>query len=481
MQKIKKFLFQNTSAKQTVAKNTFWLMVGEVIARLFKLATIVFATRKLGVEGWGVFSYALAFVSFFFILSDLGVNTFITREMSKESNDRYRYLSPATIIKFALMLLFFIASLILAPHLGNIHLGMEMITVISIFSLSDGLKEFVLSINRSFERMEREAFSKIIGNCVIMVAGFILLIDKATPLSLAIAYASGSLISSAYIFWSLRKELSRLTFKITKNDFKIIYDFSWPLIIIGLFSFIFNIDNIMLGQIKSAADVGLYAAGQRLVQFTSIIPSFMAISLFPILSKHENNTEKTTNIFEKTMTIILALGIPLAIAGFLLRERIIVLIFGSSYLPGALAFGILTLSILASFPNIFLSNVIFSKNLQRIFIKATIIGVVVNIVLNFALIPTYGATGAAISTTVTQLLITVINWRQLKKYVQFNVFQKLGKIFVANVVMTIMIILCLQYSVHLVIIVALALTSYGATLLLLKERIINDVRTALVV
>ena len=481
MNKVKKFLFQNTTAKQTVAKNTFWLMAGEVIARLFKLATIVFATRQLGVEGWGIFSYALAFVSFFFVLSDLGVNTFITREMSKDSDDKYQYLSSATIIKFSLMFFFFILAILLAPHFGNIRLGMDMIATISLFSLSDGIKEYVLSINRSFERMEREAFSKIIANCVIMIVGCILLVEKATPLSLAIAYAIGSLIASGYVFWSLRKELSNITFKITKSDFKIIYDFSWPLIIIGLFSFIFSLDSIMLGQMKSASDVGLYAAAQRLVQFTAIVPSFIAISLFPILSRNQADKEKTTNIFEKTMAIIFALGVPMAIGGFLLRDRVIVLIFGPNYLSGALAFGILTLSILASFPNIFLSNVIFSKNLQKIFITATIIGVIVNIILNFALIPRYGATGAAISTTITQLLITTINWHQLKKYVKFNVFKKLGKIFVANILMTVTIILCLAHSVHLIFIVIWALAVYAAALIVLKERLIKDIHTALIV
>ena len=62
MQKIKNFLFKNTNTKQTIAKNTFWLFFGEIIGRILKLGIVVFATRKLGVEGWGLFSYSLAYV-----------------------------------------------------------------------------------------------------------------------------------------------------------------------------------------------------------------------------------------------------------------------------------------------------------------------------------------------------------------------------------------------------------------------------------
>ena len=479
MQKIKKFLFENTSTKQTVAKNTLWLMTGEVTSRLFKLVTIVFATRQLGVAGWGVFSYALAFMSFFFVLSDIGVNTFITREMSKDNPDKYYYLSSATIIKLSLMLSAFVVALLLAPHLGKVKLGMDIIVTLSLFGLSDGIKEFALSINRSFGKMEREAFSRIITNCVILIVGSILLLQKATPLSLAIAYTIGSLSANIYIFWVLRKELGQIRFKITKADFKIIYDFSWPLIIISLFSFIFSLDSIMLGQLKSVADVGLYAAAQRLVQFTSIVPSFIAIALFPILSKNETSKEKDTNILEKTMTIVFALGIPMTIAAFLLRQKIIVLIFGTTYLAGSLTFGILAISILASFPNIILSNVIFAKNLQRIFITATLTGVVVNIILNFVLIPRYGAIGAAISTTTTQLLITIINWQKLKKYVHFNVINKLGKILIANCIMIICIVVCIYNSMHLIPMAVLTLATYAISLYVLKEPLIEEIRTAL--
>jgi len=52
MEKIKNFLFKNTSTKQTVAKNTAWLFIGEMLGRILKLVVIVFATRVLGVNGW---------------------------------------------------------------------------------------------------------------------------------------------------------------------------------------------------------------------------------------------------------------------------------------------------------------------------------------------------------------------------------------------------------------------------------------------
>ena len=475
MQRIKNFLFKNTSDKQTVAKNTFWLVSGEIIGRLFKLGIVVFATRQLGIEGWGIFSYALAFVSFFYILGDFGVNTFITREMSKDTENKYKYLATSFIIKISLLIILFTLSLLIGPHIGKIKLSLSLLTVFSLLFFSDSVREFALSINRALGKMEREAFSKILMNSLITILGIILVIKKADPLSLAIAYLIGSAIATVFVLWSIRKEFTKIKWYFSKESLKIIYNFSWPIIIISLFSFIFNIDSIMLGQLKSVADVGLYSAAQRIVQFTAIIPAFIAMSIFPILSKNESDDGRLANIFEKIMTIVFAIGIPLAIGGFLLSTKIMFFVFGHEYVSGGLTLGILMISILASFPNIILTNVIFSKNLQRTFIAATSFGVLANIVLNLLLIPKYGALGAAISVTATQLLIMVINWQKLKKIIPFSIIPKIGRLVISCLIMALVILILNTLGVHILIIVTIAVATYTFSLYVLKEPSFNEI------
>ena len=156
MQKIKKFLFQNTEIKQTVIKNAFWLSFGEITGKLFKLIIVVFATRRLGVEGWGIFSYALAFVSFFYLFGDFGINTFATRELTKNTPEKYKHISTSFIIKAGFLILFFIASIIFAPHFGKIKLNLDLVITLSLLVLSDAIRGFTISINRSLEKMEVE-------------------------------------------------------------------------------------------------------------------------------------------------------------------------------------------------------------------------------------------------------------------------------------------------------------------------------------
>lgn len=475
MEKIKNFFLKNTSTKQTIVKNTFWLFLGEGVGRIFKLVIIIFATRQLGVEGWGLFSYALAFVSLFFVFGDFGINTFITREMSKNNDNKYKYLATCSIVRIIFLIIFFVFAILLGPILGKIKLGFDIIFVFATFFLFESIREFVMSINRSLQKMETEGFSKILMNLLITTFGLILLFKNANPISLALAYMLGSIISTIYIVWSVRGEFRKIEWKFSKEDFKIIYNFSWPILIISLFGFLFSLDTIMLGQMRSATEVGLYTTSQRLISFLAIVPSFIGISIFPILSKNENDVEKLGNIFGKVMTIILAIGIPVTIGGIIFSKQITLLVLGQQYIATAPVFAVLMVSILASFPNIFLINLIFSKNLQRLFIWATSFGVFLNIFLNFFLIPKYGALGAAISTTIAELVIMSTNWSKLKKFIPFSVIPKLGKICIASVIMTIIILLLNLMGIHFIINIFIGIIVYFLSLKILKEQTLDEI------
>lgn len=469
-QKIKSFLLENKTARQTVAKNTFWLFFGEIGGRILKLAVVVFATRMLGVENWGMFSYALAFVSLFYVFGDIGINIFITREMSKGGTDKYRYLSATFALKIILLTLSFFTSIILVSHFKTITLDLKIITILALLNFSDSVREFAFSINRALEKMEREALIKILMNIIIAVLGIILLMRKADPLSLTIAYTTGSIIASIIAILTISSEIKHINWKFSPRTIKTILNFSWPFIAITLFStVIFNIDSIMLGQMKSVADVGFYVAALRVFQFLAIIPIFIAVSLFPIMSKSEADTETSGRIFEKSMILMLAIGFPVAISGILFGQEIIALIFGTAYIQAGVLFGILMVAIFADFPNTILSNVIFAKNLQRGFILIMAMGTIVNIILNIFLIPRYGAIGAAISTVIARLLIMAISWKKLKKIFTFSIIPRISKIILSTIAMTIIILLFNTIGIYFMITILIAMTGYVLMLYILRE------------
>lgn len=132
-------------------------------------------------------------------------------------------------------------------------------------------------------------------------------------------------------------------------------------------------------------------------------------------------------------------------------------------------------SIISAFPNLILTNVIFSKNLQKIFISGTFCGTILNIILNIWLIPKYGAVGAAISTVATQFLIMLINWKKLKKFIPFNVSKHLKKVGIANIIFILIMCFMSFIGVHFILTTILSFIVYITTLYIIKEPIINDI------
>src|SRR6266568_6359664 len=118
-QKIKSFLFKNTSTRQTVAKNTFWLTISNVGGRLLRALIIIYAARVLGAAEWGVFAYATSLIAFLTSFIDLGINSILTRETAKGSNPvrEEQILSTSFFLKIILLVLAILIVLFVAPYL----------------------------------------------------------------------------------------------------------------------------------------------------------------------------------------------------------------------------------------------------------------------------------------------------------------------------------------------------------------------------
>src|SRR3989344_6534782 len=96
--RLKSFLFENTSAKQTIAKNTLWLTVSNFGGRLLKAVVVIYAARVLGTAGWGVFSYAVTLAGFMTLLMDLGINGILVRDTARATDEERRTLFSTTLM-----------------------------------------------------------------------------------------------------------------------------------------------------------------------------------------------------------------------------------------------------------------------------------------------------------------------------------------------------------------------------------------------
>lgn len=481
LQRLSAFLFKNQTLKQTIAKNTFWLFFGEIIGRLAKIAIVIYAARVLGVENWGVFSYTITVAAVFMIFSDIGLNAILTRETSKNPELREKYLSTALFIKIALLV--FSASLIIfvAPNFTKLEQAKPLLLLAALLFIIDNLREFGFSVNRALEKMEQEAFVKILINFLMTALGFFFLIKFTSPSSLLIAYIIASFIGFLLILWFLRNYFKNLIHHFNKKLIKPILSSAWPFALFGLLSTIMiNTDILMLGWFKTAKDVGLYSIAQKPIQIFYIIPILITTAAFPAIAKlAQKDDTRLRNIMEKSISFLLMIGLPIFAGGLILGKEIITVLFGNEYLLATAPFKILLITILIFFPITLINYAIFAYDKQKSIVKFLVVGALGNIALNYLLIPNYGIIGAAIATVFMQILINTLIWQKMKKINNFKIFPYLKKIIIAAILMALLVILLKYLKINFYINIISAVLFYFIILRILKESLLREVETIL--
>lgn len=476
--KLKTFLFLNISPRQTITKNIFWLTASQIGSRVFRVIIIVYAARILGAAEYGVFSYVLGFAGFFTIFADIGINSLLTRDIAGHPEQKNSYFSTSFWIK--MVLLFFTALLIVfvAPHFSNIKEATFLIPLVALMVIFDGIGEFVIAFLRGMEKMEWEALILSVENIALMVIGFILLAISPTSKSLTFSYIISSGLATLLAIFIVKKQFFKifryfdkdLAYKIVKSALPIAFS-----AILGIF--MLNVDVVMLGWWRTAAEIGYYSVGQRIVPILYILSSLFAGGIFPALSRfaQRNEKEKEKNLNQKSMASLFLVAIPLMVGGIILAKPIIELIFGQAYLPGVSAFRVLLATLLWIYPITFLSYLVLAHNQQKKVAKYLAISSLGNVVFNAVLIPILGIVGAAVATFISQTIYVFPMWKHMKKFSDFQTLRHLKKIIAAAIIMGTASFALNYFNINVIINILVSTGVYFGALYFSKEKVLGEI------
>ncbi len=479
-QKIKSFLFKNSTPGQTFAKNTFWLSVSNVGGRLIRAFIVIYAARVLGAGEWGAFSYAITLVAFLSIFTDFGMNSILTREVAKRdaSGNYVQVLSTAFCIKILFLLISMVFVIVATPYLTNLDAVKSILPLVALILAFDSLRDFGTSLIRAYEKMEWEAGLFIFTNLAIVVAGFLLLSTSPTLLSFTYAYLIGTGAGTLATMFVLRDHARELFSNFSRGLVRPLITSAWPFALAGLLGgLMVNTDVLIIGWMRPAEDVGFYSAAQRIVLLLYILPSILSTSSFPLLSRlaGEGNHVRARAVLEKTLSLSFLLAFPITIGGILLGSHFVSFIFGSSFVPATRAMQVLLLTVPLNFAAIILSNAVFAYNQQKKLMIYAAVGGTLNIILDFVLIPHWGIAGASAATFFVQLVsITYLWMTAYRNLFAFHVLPSLKKIILASILMAASTIVLLHFTTLVPIVIGISALVYALVLYLFRESLISD-------
>ncbi|HMB17662.1 MAG TPA: flippase [Candidatus Paceibacterota bacterium] len=477
--KIKNFLFNNHSVRQTVAKNTFWMAAGQIGSRLFRALIVIYAARILGAASYGVFSYVVGLAGFFTVLTDLGVKSTLTREVSQKPEKADSYFATAFWIKMGLLVITALLIIFVAPLFSRIEAAKALIPFVALLTTFDALREFSSAYFRGKEKMELDALLIIVANVSITIFGFVILTIFPTAKALTMTYILSAGTGALLGVYILKDKFVKVFKYFRKKLVKPILKASLPIAFLGILGvFMLNIDIVMLGFYEGAKEIGFYSASQKIVNLLYVIPSILAISTFPTISKFisKKNKKKTRELFEKSLTSSLLVAFPLAAGGAVVGDQLITFIYGAEYLPSASAFFFLILTPLLVFPGMFIGNYIFAHDKQKKIAPMVVAGAVINIVLNALLIPVWGIVGCALATIGAQIVYNgAILWLA-KKIDHFEILRYLPNVLVGTLAMGVAILILKLLGIHVLINIFLGIGIYFLVLYLLGEETLGEIK-----
>ena len=464
-----------------IAKNTAWLFTGQIVGRLLRAAIIIYAARILGAASWGAFSYALSVAAFLTIFSDIGINALLTREGSKNPNERERYLATSFFVKLTFLLMMSAGVLIFINHLTNLPEAVSLMPIALAVFIFDSLRDLGSAMARALEKMRIEAVTNIFTNIAITIFGFIALYISPTSTSVILAYAAGTLVGFVSIVIPLRRYFRGLTRNFDRSLVKPILATAWPFGLVGLMGAVMiNTDVLILGWMREATEVGLYSAAQRPIQLLYIAPSLIATAFFPQLARlAADSKEKFSALFEQALAVIYLLALPLALGGIILAKQFIVLLYGTPYAPAYISFAILSATLAVVFPATLICNAIFAHNKQKTFLIYVALGIFGNIVLDLLLIPRWGMNGSSAATLINQIIINIYAWHLMQKTAPFSISKHLIKLSASAFGMGV-ITFALQYAgVPVLMNIATSAVVYLLLLVALKEPTLAAIRAVI--
>ena len=478
-QKTKDFLFKNTSAKQTVAKNTVWLSVSQFGSRIVKAIIIIYAARVLGAAGYGVFSYAVTLAGFFGIFVDPGINSVLIRDGAKASKEERQSLFATTLIMKAIILAASVLIVIfIAPLFSTLPGAKLLLPLVALMIVFDSTREFLASLFRAEEKMQWDAASFLLENFSIAVIGFIFLRIAATPASFTYAYVVGTAIGALAALWLLRGRFKNIFAGASARRMMAIMKTAWPFAVTGALGILLtNTDILIISWMRSASEVGIYSAAIRIVQVLYLVPGVVQMSTMPLLARlAKNDNRRFRAVLERTLALIFLLSIPLSLGGIILGTPIMQLVFGAGYAVGGLALSILMLNLSFDYAGSVIAGGIFAYDHQKNLIISSAIAGIGNVLLDLILIPRWGITGSAFATLGAQILGNAYLWYAMHTLNPFNVLPRLERIVGAGVVMGIVTILLSLAGVNVIINIVASAAAYAAMLLILREPLLGEIK-----
>lgn len=392
--------------------NAFLNSFQSLLNLIFPLITFPYISRTLSVDGVGKFNFASSIVDYFILLAELGISVFAVREGAKLRDNREEFslfasrIFSINIVSTIISYLVLFLILVLSTSLQKYDIAI-LIFSIQIFFTTLGV-DWIYTI---FEEYGYITVRNITFKFISVVLLFVFVKNRDDYLNYIIISVVASTGSYLLNFFHARKFC----------DIRLIFNFNWkiylaPILTIFASTVAIKIylasDVTMIGFLKDEYTVGIYSTATKIYSIVSMMLLAVTWVTIPRLAMlmGQKRIEEYQELLKQLINIVLVVILPGVIGLFMISKDIILIIAGEKYLRATAALQITCFAMLGSaMSTIFNQCALMPAKREKKTLLSSSTSALLNIGLNFILIPIFAEKGAAFTTVLAEFAMMIMS------------------------------------------------------------------------
>ena len=406
----------------------FLLFLNFLVKPFYILGIDAEVQNRVGTEDYGMYFSILGFTFLFQILLDVGIVNFNTRTISQQPFLLKKHFSKIFSLRIILAVIYGVFVLGLGAVIGY---NSSEIKMLSWLIFNQILAAFVLYLRSNLAGLllfKHDSIVSVLDRFLLIIICSLLLWGgiMKEPFDIywfiyaqTFTYAVTAIV--ALLFLLSKQKLARLKWD-KLFSFAIIKQSLPYALLILLMTFYYRADSVMLERMleDGKTQAGIYANGFRFFEAANNIAFLFATLLLPLFANLLKHKKSVGNLVRLSSSILIPGAILIGTACFFYSQEIIEARYLNATLESGKVFGVLILCfVFISTTYIFGTLLTASGNLKRLN-QIAFAGVILNIVLNLILIPTYKAYGAALASLITQAITAIAQVWLSKSYFKLN-------------------------------------------------------------
>lgn len=400
------------SRSRVAARNTGFLIAGDMTC---KLAMILFASvlaRRLGAAEFGEFVLAQVLGGIVIALADPGVSQIVYRDFAT-SEEPSLLIGAGALLRLAFLPVAFGSLTVLAYLLGYSSQVFSVIAVVGLAVLVLGMGENYFWIFKAASKAILVFWSRGFQSVLLLTFAIVLWKTHLSLRQVALGYLAYAILGTVFVpllagATGYRHRLPSLKYSAG------VLRRGLPLALQALMVYVYlYADTIILSVMRTMNEVGHYQAAYRLVLSLNIIGTAFVASVFPFFVQgYASGRQGLDEIYYRSMKYLLALGFGIAMGTTMLADRIIVFFYGGGFLPSIRFLQILIWSEALIFLSFVCGGLLLALDRRWELFRQAVLAAILNLVLNLPIIYYWGALGASVTTVATEIFaLCYLIWR----------------------------------------------------------------------